>query len=63
MAILDRNAAAHFATRRDGVVHPLCQAWRSSWNWTLERDRVTCLQCRAALARVSSDAAGRGEGP
>jgi hypothetical protein len=58
MAILERNSAAHLAVRKEGVVHPLCQAWRSSWNWTLERDRVTCPQCRAALAQEARDAAG-----
>ena len=49
MSMPDRSAGAHFAVREEGVVHPLCKSWRSNWNWTLEQDRVTCPQCRAAL--------------
>jgi hypothetical protein len=30
MSILERNTAAHFAVRKEGVVHPLCQDWRST---------------------------------
>jgi hypothetical protein len=49
--ILERNHAAHFAIRKEGVVHPLCQAWRATWSWTLERDHVTCPQCQAVIAK------------
>lgn len=49
MAILERNFAAHFGIRKEGVVHPLCKAWRSTWNWTMEKEHVTCPQCRSAL--------------
>jgi hypothetical protein len=55
VAILERNFAAHFAVRQDGVVRPLCQDWRSTWNWTLERDHVTCPQCRVELVRRGID--------
>jgi len=60
MAILERNFAAHFGVRRDGTVHPLCQAWRSTWNWTLERDHVTCPQCQVALKKLGEAPAGPG---
>lgn len=51
MAILDRNFAAHFAVRLEGVIKPFCQSWRSTWNWTMEPDHVTCPHCRTALER------------
>lgn len=47
----ERNHAAHFAVTQEGVVQPLCQAWRTTWSWTLERDHVTCPQRRAVLEK------------
>jgi len=60
MAILERNFAAHFAVRVEGVVHPLCKAWRTSWNWTLERNFVSCPQCRLALEQQAPGPAIQG---
>jgi len=60
MAILERNFAAHFAVRVEGIVHPLCKAWRTSWNWTLERGFVTCPQCKLALELQGSGATPAG---
>jgi hypothetical protein len=60
MAILERNFSAHFAVREEGIVHPLCKSWRTTWNWTLERDHVTCTYCRAALEKLELDAPAAG---
>jgi hypothetical protein len=56
MAILERNFAAHLGVRREGTVVPFCQAWRSTWNWTMERDHVTCPQCLLALTKKQAGA-------
>jgi hypothetical protein len=54
--VLERNFSAHFAIRKEGIVHPLCKSWRTTWNWTLERDHVTCTFCREALEKRELDA-------